>query len=86
MVNVSSMASIDPFPGFATYAAAKIGVKAVAVAPGAVETPMLRSMFNEQMIPKDKALSPEQVAKIITDCITGERAFTSGETIAVPSP
>lgn len=102
IVNVSSMASIDPFPGFATYAAAKtglnmftqctaregepIGVRAVAVAPGAVETPMLRSMFDEKMIPKDKTLSPDAVAGVICGCVTGERAFVNGETIVVPSP
>lgn len=102
IVNVSSMASIDPFPNFAIYAAAKAAVnmftrctasegakqniKAVAIAPGAVETPMLRAMFNEKMIPKNKALSPEDVAKVIVDCITGQRVFTAGETIAVKSP
>ena len=102
VVNVSSMASIDPFPGFATYAAAKvglnmftsctakegeeIGVRAVSVAPGAVETPMLRSMFDEGMIPADKTLSPVAVAEVICGCITGERGFDNGETIALPSP
>ncbi len=102
VVNVSSMASIDPFPGFSVYAAAKIGVnmftrctaqegepigvKAVAVAPGAVETPMLRGMFDESMIPADKTLSPDQVAEVICDCITGERDFNNGETIQLPSP
>ncbi len=102
VVNVSSMASIDPFPGFATYAAAKIGVnmftkctasegeaigvRAVAVAPGAVETPMLRSMFDEAMIPADKVLDPHVVADVICDCVTGERAFENGETILLPSP
>ncbi len=102
VVNVSSMASIDPFPGFSTYAAAKIGlnmftqctaqegeaigVKAVAVAPGAVETPMLRSMFDEQMIPVDKTLDPAEIAQVICQCVTGERTFKNGETILLPSP
>ena len=102
VVNVSSMASIDPFPGFSTYAAAKIGlnmftqctaregepigVKAVTVAPGAVETPMLRSMFDEKMIPKDKTLKPDAIAEVICGCVTGERYFKNGETIALPSP
>jgi NAD(P)-dependent dehydrogenase (short-subunit alcohol dehydrogenase family) len=102
VVNVSSMASIDPFPGFATYAAAKIGVnmftrctaregeaigvRAVAVAPGAVETPMLRSMFDESMIPADKTLTPDAVAEVICDCVTGDRAFENGETIEMPNP
>jgi NAD(P)-dependent dehydrogenase (short-subunit alcohol dehydrogenase family) len=102
VVNVSSMASIDPFPGFSTYAAAKIGlnmftqctasegeaigVRAVSVAPGAVETPMLRSMFDQDMISKDKALSPDDVAALICDCVTGGRTFEAGETIVMPSP
>jgi NAD(P)-dependent dehydrogenase (short-subunit alcohol dehydrogenase family) len=100
-VNVSSMASLDPFPGFSIYAAAKVavnlftrctaqegaanGIQAVCVAPGAVETPMLRAVFDESMIPKDKALDPRDVARVITDCITGARRFQPGETIVVPS-
>ncbi|MCC6580351.1 MAG: SDR family oxidoreductase [Phycisphaeraceae bacterium] len=102
VVNVSSMASISPFPGFAIYAAAKaglnmytrcaategmaFGVKTVAIAPGAVETPMLRGIFSETAVPKDRALSPYAVAQVIVDCITGDRDFASGETITVPSP
>lgn len=102
IVNLSSMASIDPFPGFAIYAAAKIGLnmftactaregaaiglRAVAVAPGAVETPMLRQHFSVETIPADKALAPEAVAQVAVDCILGRRAFKPGETIVVPSP
>lgn len=102
IVNVSSMASIDPFPGFSIYAAAKIGinmftrctasegaaigVRAVTVAPGAVETPMLRGLFDESKIAHDKTLSPEEVAQVIADCVTGKREFISGEVIVVASP
>lgn len=102
IVNVSSMSSIDPFPGFAIYAAAKVGLnmftmctaregeamglRAVALALGAVETPMLRAIFDEATVPRDKTLSPEAVAAVIRDCVTGARAFTSGETVVVPSP
>jgi NAD(P)-dependent dehydrogenase (short-subunit alcohol dehydrogenase family) len=102
IVNVSSMASIDPFPGFAMYAAAKIGVnlftrctadegrkfgvKAVCIAPGAIETPMLRQNFNETVLPPDKCLDPMDLAAAIRDCITGARDFVSGETIVMNSP
>ncbi len=102
VVNVSSLASLDPFPHFAIYAAAKvgvnmftrctasegapIGVRAVCIAPGAVETPMLRSLFNEQAIPPDQCLPPADVAAVIRDCITGTRDFTSGQTIPLHSP
>ena len=100
--NVSSMASIDPFPGFAIYAAAKagvnlftlvtgregqaIGVRAVAVAPGAVETGMLRSLFDESVIPTDKTLSPDDVAQVFIDCLLQKRDFEAGQTIELPSP
>lgn len=99
IVNVSSMASRDPFPGLGAYAAAKVGVnmftlvtsregeriglKAVAIAPGAVETDMLRGMFDKKNLPEDQALDPEQVARLITDCITGAHEFTTGETIFI---
>jgi NAD(P)-dependent dehydrogenase (short-subunit alcohol dehydrogenase family) len=102
IVNVSSMASIDPFPGFSAYAPAKaavnmftrciaregkpMGIRAVGVAPGAVETPMLRGLFGTDKIPTEKTLSPQKVAAIIVGCITGTHTFTDGETIAMPSP
>ncbi|MCE9590844.1 MAG: SDR family oxidoreductase [Planctomycetes bacterium] len=102
IVNVSSLASLDPFPGFALYAPAKaalnmftlitgregaaIGVRAVCIAPGAIETPMLRGLFSEKMLPRHKTLDPDDVAALITDCITGKRAFAPGETIPLPSP
>lgn len=102
VVNVSSMASFDPFPGLGIYAAAKaavnmfthctaqegqeIGVKAVCVAPGAIETGMLRSLFGKDVLPTDKTLDPKEVAGFIVDCITGKRAFKNGETVPLPSP
>ena len=102
VVSVSSMASVDPFTGFNMYGAAKaavnlftkatadegaaIGVKAYAIAPGAIETGMLRSVFGEDVLPRDKTLSPEQVAAVITDCVTGETATENGGTFVMDSP
>lgn len=100
--NVSSMASIDPFVGFNVYAAAKAGVNlftraaadegrrfnliAAAVAPGAIETAMLRQNFPEKMIPASKTLDPLTVAGVIRDVLTGARKVELGEVIPLPSP
>ncbi|MEW6745816.1 MAG: SDR family oxidoreductase [Planctomycetota bacterium] len=102
IVNVSSMATTDPFPGFLAYAATKgavevmvkscmsegreFGIRAFAVAPGAVETPMLRAAFGEDIIPREQTLDPEEVARVIVDCIKGARDAEVGTTIYVPSP
>lgn len=97
IVNVSTLGTTDPFPGFFAYASSKasmnvmakscaregrdIGVRAFAVAPGAVETPMLRAIFSTEQIPGDKCLQPEEVASEIVACITGERDEKNGQTI-----
>lgn len=102
VVNVSSMATVDPFPGFFAYAAAKASVelmvkscasegrrhniRAFAVAPGAVETAMLRSLFSRDQLPTSQCLTPEQVAGVIVDCILGRRDGDNGRTIHIPSP
>ena len=102
VVNVSSMATRDPFPILYAYAAAKAGVNSLAqsvarqgaphrirgfaVAPGAVETPLLRSLVSEAQLPRASTLSPDEVAKVIVACIFGERDAENGTTIYVPSP
>lgn len=99
VVNVSSVASVDPFPGFFAYAASKaalnimtasiakegaaIGVKAYGVAPGAVETPMLRAAFDTEAIPPEACLDPAEVARLIVDCVEGRRADDNGRTLAI---
>ena len=97
IVNVSSEAARDPFPGFALYAAAKSaingftkalakeaepkGVRVYCVAPAGVETAMLRAIATTEQVPADSTLSPEAVAKVIVACVVGDLAAASGETI-----
>jgi 3-oxoacyl-[acyl-carrier protein] reductase len=97
VVNVSSFAARDPFPGFAAYGAAKaglnlfglaaaregerIGVRVHTVAPAAVETAMFRQILTPEQYPADKTLAPEDVATTIAQCVTGELKYTSGEVI-----
>jgi NAD(P)-dependent dehydrogenase (short-subunit alcohol dehydrogenase family) len=97
VVNVSTLGTTDPFPGFFAYAASKAAVEAMvkscvnekgeadirafAVAPGAVETAMLRAIAPESVLPRDKCLRPEEVADVIARCITGERDEMNGQVI-----
>ncbi len=97
IVNVTTMGTADPFPGFAAYAAAKsgaaslarsaknegaeIGVLAFNVAPGAVETAMLRSLFDTTTVPAEFCLSPTDVGAVVAACACGERDADNGKTI-----
>jgi NAD(P)-dependent dehydrogenase (short-subunit alcohol dehydrogenase family) len=98
VVNISSMAARDPFAGFLAYGAAKaalnnfgltlaregapIGVRVHTIAPGAVETPMLRSILSPQQYPTENTLEPAEVARVVAQCVTGtELRYTSGEVI-----
>ncbi len=101
IVNVSTMGVVDPFPGFFLYAASKaavesltrsiynegskLGIKGYSVAPGAVETAMLRASFSEDVLPTSATLNPEDVAAVIVACVLGERPEDEGKSILIPS-
>lgn len=97
IVNISSVASTDPFPGFAAYGASKAwvnlwskalaeegrphNIRVYAVAPGAVETQMLRGAFPD--FPADQCLQPEDVAELICELTNSASSYVSGETIFI---
>ncbi len=97
IVNISSIASIDPFPGFAAYGAAKAwvnawtrglaeegracGIRVFAIAPGGVETIMLRGPFPD--FPKRETLDPEHVADMVHAVVAPECRYATGQTIFV---
>jgi NAD(P)-dependent dehydrogenase (short-subunit alcohol dehydrogenase family) len=97
IVNISSLASLDPFPGFAAYGASKawvnlftkaiaaegkpLGIKVFAVAPGAVETQMLRAAFPK--FPAAQALNPDQIAGVVELLLDERTLHASGQTVAV---
>ena len=101
VVNVSSMATVDPFPGLGGYAASKaalesvtrsilaegsaFGMQAYSVAPGAVETAMLRGIVSTDDLPPAQTLDPAEVAAVIVDCARGERQDDLGRVIYLPS-
>jgi NAD(P)-dependent dehydrogenase (short-subunit alcohol dehydrogenase family) len=95
IVNVSSAASVDPFSGFSVYGACKawvnlftqatadegrkLGIRVLAIAPGAVETEMLRSLFPD--LPADQTLDPAIVAAVIEALCDERLAYAAGQTI-----
>lgn len=97
VVNVSSLASRDPFPGFAAYGAAKaginlfglilaregapLGVRVHTIAPGAVETEMLRKILTKDQFPTERTMESVDVARVIVQCVDGDLRYTSGEVI-----
>lgn len=99
VVNIASMAVYDPFEGFMAYGAAKAamahltvscakeghsaGVKAYCICPGAVETPLLRSAFDESVIPRAATLRSEEVAAVVLACARNERPGDNGKSIPV---
>jgi NAD(P)-dependent dehydrogenase (short-subunit alcohol dehydrogenase family) len=99
IVNLSSLAARDPFPGLGAYGAAKaalhvlglalaregqaIGVRVHTIAPGSVETTMFRKLMTVEQWPSEKTLSPEEVAKVVGQCVGGELRHTSGEVIYI---
>lgn len=99
IINLSTLGTHDPFPGFFAYAAAKAsvnlmarscakegarqGIRAFSIAPGAVETAMLRANFPESRVPANACLKPEAVAALIVACITGQYDARNGDTIFI---
>ena len=95
IVNVSSLASDDPFPGFAVYGACKAwvnlftkataaegrphNIRVYAVAPGAVETGMLRERFPD--FPAEQSLAPEDVAGTIELLCDERGVHAAGSTL-----
>jgi len=105
IVNTSSISSLGN-PGQANYAAAKAGVSALTrtlalevaryninvncVAPGAIDTPMIRSMppeilntWLEQKIPLKRLGNPSAVASLHTFLVSDEADYITGQTIFV---
>lgn len=102
VVNVSSYSTLEPFAGLGVYGAAKIalnllgkasvregrdsGVRVFTVAPGAVETAMLRALWGTDVLPTSHTLDPDAVARVIVDCAVGQRDDDAGGLITLPSP
>jgi NAD(P)-dependent dehydrogenase (short-subunit alcohol dehydrogenase family) len=97
IINISSMAAFDPFPGLGTYGASKAWVntftkglagegrsydiRAFSIAPGAVDTSMLRSAFPD--FPEDQMLDSTEIANVAFAVSGADCRYASGETLIV---
>ncbi len=97
IINISSISAFDPFPGFAAYGAAKafvntytkalasegrsVNIRVHGIAPGAVDTQMLRGSFPD--FPSDKMLSPDDVAALAELLLRPGSQYISGETVVI---
>jgi NAD(P)-dependent dehydrogenase (short-subunit alcohol dehydrogenase family) len=97
IVNISSMAAADPFPGLGIYGATKAFVNALTrglaaegkahgilvfgIGPGAVETDMLRGAFPD--LSKDKVLAPSAIAEMVLAMTDPVCRYSTGQTIYV---
>lgn len=95
IVNISSLGSVDPLPGFSVYGATKawvnlftkaaaaegkeFGIRVLAVAPGAVETELLRSRFPD--FPAENTLTPDDMAAVVDAACGDALRYSSGQTI-----
>jgi 3-oxoacyl-[acyl-carrier protein] reductase len=99
IVNVSSMSSIDPFMGLGAYGAAKAGVnlltlataregapagiRVYGVAPGAVDTPMLRGVLGDTPLDPALVLQPHDIASVIVAMAEGSPDYVPGQTLCL---
>lgn len=105
VINVTSVHEQQPRPGFAAYCTAKAGlgmltkvmarelaehdIRVVAVAPGAVETPIQGEQSDEEKrqqragIPAGRLAQPEEVAGLIAWLASPAAAYVSGTTVVM---
>lgn len=105
VVNITSVHEHQPRPGYAAYCTAKAGlgmltkvlgrelaahgIRAVAVAPGAIATPIQGEQTaaerreQEAGIPAGRLGRPEEVASLVSYLVSPDAAYVSGTTIVV---
>jgi len=95
IVNISSLAAVDPFPNFSIYGASKAWldlltkalksegeehrIRIYSIRAGAVETPLLRRTFPD--FPAEQCVSPDAIAAEVFACV--ENKYDNGSLLVV---
>jgi NAD(P)-dependent dehydrogenase (short-subunit alcohol dehydrogenase family) len=108
IVNMSSVAALSTFDGYCPYSASKwavVGITRVAakeyaadglrvnvVAPGAIDTPLMREVINttpasredyERAAPLGRVAAPEEVASVVTFLCSNGASYMTGAHVGV---
>ena len=101
VINISSLASIDPLPGGGPYGMSKsaieglmrsihvesleadAGIRAFALAPGCIDTPMLRAALDGITLPKGAEIPMDEFVGHVLDCVRGVHDEAAGQTLYV---
>ncbi len=96
IVLMSSMSAHDPFPAVGVYGMAKAALEALAIAiatdggkamnafsiaAGCVDTPMLRGLFSEADLEGADMQTPEAIAAIVLEMVSGRHKAVSGSVV-----
>ena len=97
IINISSMAAIDPYPGLEAYGGTKAwvntftlglakrgradNIRVYAIGPGATETVMLRSGLPD--VPPEACLAPDDVAGLVEVLVDDRCRYVSGQVIYI---
>jgi glucose 1-dehydrogenase len=107
IINISSVHEVIPWGGYSAYATSKAGigmltknlaqeaaefnVRVVALAPGAIKTPINQDVWSNpdglrdlnQKIPMNRMGDPEEVAKVLVQLASDDSSYLTGTTIIV---
>jgi len=101
VINISSLASIDPLPGGGPYGMSKsaveglmrsihvesleagAGIRTFALAPGCIDTPLLRAALDGVALPEGAEIPMDEFVGHVLDCISGVHDEAAGQTLYV---
>lgn len=100
IINISSMAAKDPYPGLEIYGGtkaaveawttgwaregAKAGIRVYSIGPAATETDMLRQLFPD--VPPEECLHPDDVAELAFTLSGPTGRYVSGSKLYIGKP